>query len=287
MPSPAIHRVEPGFSGLDLCRLEGNLLGTNGLRLDAERSDSTERDPVYRLLLDQLGARQLPLRADEPLRFTLGTDSLVLQPAGFAPERRVFETEFLMTRWRYQVTEEELTKLAASETAELAALTPRGFVRAPVSTAARAAVAGFLKDCASGASRAPSTGPVRAGASDPWIPVNYQEYTSTASGLRFKDEVQGSGMAAKSGDQVSVHYTGWLEDGTKFDSSRDRGQPFEFALGAGSVIRGWDEGVQGMHVGGRRRLVIPPELGYGNRAVGGVIPANATLVFEVELLATR
>jgi FKBP-type peptidyl-prolyl cis-trans isomerase len=111
--------------------------------------------------------------------------------------------------------------------------------------------------------------------------------TTTPSGLQYRDEVEGTGREAKAGDQVSVHYTGTLTDGRKFDSSRDRGQPFEFPLGAGRVIRGWDEGVAGMKVGGRRRLVIPPELGYGPRAVGGVIPANATLVFDVELLGVR
>jgi FKBP-type peptidyl-prolyl cis-trans isomerase FkpA len=113
--------------------------------------------------------------------------------------------------------------------------------------------------------------------------------TTTASGLQFEDITAGSGDEAKAGDQVSVHYTGWLyEDGVagrKFDSSRDRGQPFEFPLAAGHVIRGWDEGVQGMRVGGSRRLVIPAELGYGARGAGGVIPPNATLLFEVELLA--
>jgi FKBP-type peptidyl-prolyl cis-trans isomerase FkpA len=113
--------------------------------------------------------------------------------------------------------------------------------------------------------------------------------TTTASGLQFEDITAGSGDEAKAGDHVSVHYTGWLyEDGVagrKFDSSRDRGQPFEFPLAAGHVIRGWDEGVQGMRVGGSRRLVIPAELGYGARGAGGVIPPNATLLFEVELLA--
>lgn len=110
--------------------------------------------------------------------------------------------------------------------------------------------------------------------------------TTTPSGLQYRDEQVGSGEEARRGDRVSVHYTGTLTDGKKFDSSRDRGQPFEFALGAGTVIRGWDEGVAGMKVGGRRRLVIPPELGYGARAIGP-IPPSSTLVFDVELLGIR
>jgi FKBP-type peptidyl-prolyl cis-trans isomerase FkpA len=116
---------------------------------------------------------------------------------------------------------------------------------------------------------------------------------TTPSGLQYDDTVAGTGATARSGQQVRVHYTGWLHDptaadrrGRKFDSSKDRGQPFAFALGAGQVIGGWDEGVQGMQVGGTRVLLIPPELGYGARGAGGVIPPNATLVFEVELLAT-
>jgi FKBP-type peptidyl-prolyl cis-trans isomerase FkpA len=107
---------------------------------------------------------------------------------------------------------------------------------------------------------------------------------TTSSGLQYTDEQVGNGTVAAKGQKVSVHYTGWLTDGTKFDSSKDRGRPFEFALGAGQVIRGWDEGVAGMKIGGKRRLVIPPELGYGARGAAGVIPPNATLVFEVELL---
>jgi len=113
--------------------------------------------------------------------------------------------------------------------------------------------------------------------------------TTTASGLNYEDPVVGPGDEAKSGDDVSVHYTGWLlyggERGRKFDSSKDRGEPFAFSLGAGQVIRGWDEGVQGMKVGGTRVLTIPPGLAYGARGAGGVIPPNATLIFEVELLA--
>lgn len=109
-----------------------------------------------------------------------------------------------------------------------------------------------------------------------------------ASGLQYRDDVVGTGAEARSGQRVAVHYTGTLHDnGRKFDSSRDRGKPFEFDLGAGEVIRGWDEGVAGMKVGGKRTLVIPAELGYGARGAGGVIPPNATLVFEVELLSTR
>jgi FKBP-type peptidyl-prolyl cis-trans isomerase FkpA len=109
--------------------------------------------------------------------------------------------------------------------------------------------------------------------------------TTTASGLIIDDVVVGTGDAAKAGDQVTVHYTGWLTDGAKFDSSKDRDDPFSFPLGARRVIAGWDEGVQGMQVGGTRKLTIPPLLGYGARGAGGVIPPNATLVFEVELLS--
>jgi FKBP-type peptidyl-prolyl cis-trans isomerase FkpA len=109
--------------------------------------------------------------------------------------------------------------------------------------------------------------------------------------LQIEDTVVGTGAEAQAGQRVRVHYTGWLHDpaaanarGRKFDSSKDRGQPFSFGLGRGEVIRGWDEGVQGMKVGGTRVLTIPPEMGYGARGAGGVIPPNATLVFEVELL---
>jgi FKBP-type peptidyl-prolyl cis-trans isomerase FkpA len=108
--------------------------------------------------------------------------------------------------------------------------------------------------------------------------------TTTPSGLTIEDVTVGSGAVAAAGQKVKVHYTGWLTNGTKFDSSKDRGDPFEFPLGGGRVIKGWDEGVQGMKIGGTRKLTIPPALGYGARGAGGVIPPNATLVFEVELL---
>jgi len=106
----------------------------------------------------------------------------------------------------------------------------------------------------------------------------------TDSGLKYEDLAEGEGDLAEKGKTVSVHYTGWLTDGSKFDSSVDRNQPFSFGLGQGQVIRGWDEGVEGMKVGGKRKLTIPPQLGYGAAGAGGVIPPNATLVFEVELL---
>jgi len=109
----------------------------------------------------------------------------------------------------------------------------------------------------------------------------------TGSGLQIVEIEEGTGPEAKSGQEVSVHYTGWLTNGTKFDSSRDRGGAFKFNLGRGQVIRGWDEGVAGMKVGGRRRLVIPPDLGYGNRGAGAAIPGGSTLLFNVELLGVR
>jgi FKBP-type peptidyl-prolyl cis-trans isomerase FkpA len=108
--------------------------------------------------------------------------------------------------------------------------------------------------------------------------------TTTATGLVIEEVTVGAGDSAGAGQRVTVHYTGWLTDGTKFDSSKDRGDPFVFPLGAQRVIAGWDEGVQGMRVGGVRKLTIPPALGYGARGAGGAIPPNATLVFEVELL---
>jgi len=110
---------------------------------------------------------------------------------------------------------------------------------------------------------------------------------TTPSGLIIEDVTVGQGAAAAAGQKVTVHYTGWLTNGTKFDSSKDRNDPFVFPLGGGRVIKGWDEGVQGMKVGGKRKLTIPPALGYGARGAGSVIPPNATLVFEVELLGVN
>ena len=114
-----------------------------------------------------------------------------------------------------------------------------------------------------------------------------EKIVTTNSGLKYEDIKVGTGATAEKGDTVEVHYTGWLKDGKKFDSSKDRGQPFVFPLGAGRVIKGWDEGVQGMKVGGTRKLIIPPDLGYGARGAGGVIPPNAELTFEVELLKVQ
>lgn len=111
--------------------------------------------------------------------------------------------------------------------------------------------------------------------------------STTSSGLIIEEVVIGAGAEATAGQEVTVHYTGWLAGGQKFDSSKDRDDPFVFSLGKGQVIKGWDEGVQGMKVGGTRKLTIPSALGYGARGAGGAIPPNATLVFEVELLATE
>jgi FKBP-type peptidyl-prolyl cis-trans isomerase len=118
-------------------------------------------------------------------------------------------------------------------------------------------------------------------------PPKGEKVITTKSGLQYVDEQEGTGPEAKAGNTVSVHYTGTLQDGKKFDSSKDRNEPFEFRLGAGMVIKGWDEGVAGMKVGGKRKLIIPADLGYGARGAGGVIPPNAELTFEVELLGIK
>jgi FKBP-type peptidyl-prolyl cis-trans isomerase len=120
----------------------------------------------------------------------------------------------------------------------------------------------------------------------PQIPSSAQTVT-TSSGLRYADLNPGNGDVAKAGQTATVQYTGWLPDGTKFDSSVDRNQPFSFPLGGGQVIKGWDEGVAGMKVGGERLLIVPPNLGYGNRGAGGVIPPCATLIFDVRLLGVK
>lgn len=124
-------------------------------------------------------------------------------------------------------------------------------------------------------------------ASDLMTAENQQDVVTTPSGLQYIEVVEGTGETPKTGQTVIVHYTGTLENGQKFDSSRDRNQPFEFPIGRGRVIKGWDEGLSTMKVGGQRRLIIPPELGYGARGAGGVIPPNATLIFDVELLGVR
>ena len=111
--------------------------------------------------------------------------------------------------------------------------------------------------------------------------------TTTPSGLKYRELVVGTGEEARIGATAIVHYTGWLEDGTKFDSSVDRGTPFEFVIGRGQVIKGWDEGVGSMNVGGKRELIIPADLAYGDRGAGSVIPPGATLKFEVELIGLR
>lgn len=129
----------------------------------------------------------------------------------------------------------------------------------------------------------PSTPPAPAAAATP----TGGKVHKLPSGLQYEDMVVGSGKMAEPGMNVSVHYTGWLTDGTKFDSSLDRNQAFQFQLGAGMVIRGWDEGVKGMRIGGKRKLTIPSDMGYGAQGAGGVIPPNATLVFDVELLDVK
>ncbi|MGK7940013.1 MAG: FKBP-type peptidyl-prolyl cis-trans isomerase [Crocosphaera sp.] len=117
--------------------------------------------------------------------------------------------------------------------------------------------------------------------------MDQENLIKTESGLEYIDITEGNGESPQKGQMVTVHYTGTLENGKKFDSSRDRNQPFSFKIGVGQVIKGWDEGVASMKVGGQRKLIIPPDLGYGARGAGGVIPPNATLVFDVELLGVK
>jgi len=128
---------------------------------------------------------------------------------------------------------------------------------------------------------APST-PAQASGPPP-LPGMIQWHT-TASGLKYADTAVGTGAEPQNGQTVVVHFTGWLADGMQFDSSRDRNKPFGFQLGSRQVIKGWDEGVRGMRVGGKRRLIVPPSLGYGARGIGGLIPPDATLTFDIELL---
>ncbi len=153
----------------------------------------------------------------------------------------------------------------------------RAFLRASASLALSVAVAGATL--------------LAAGAPTPATAQTSGSIMTTASGLKIQDTKVGTGATPKAGQTCVMHYTGWLyQNGTKgkkFDSSVDRGQPFEFQIGRGMVIKGWDEGVASMKVGGKRTLIIPPELGYGARGAGGVIPPNATLIFDVELLAVK
>jgi FKBP-type peptidyl-prolyl cis-trans isomerase len=118
-------------------------------------------------------------------------------------------------------------------------------------------------------------------------PEKVDKYKSTLSGVEYADLKVGDGPVARRGQTVKVHYTGWLTNGKKFDSSVDRKEPFEFRLGAGEVIKGWEDGVEGMKVGGKRQLKIPPQLGYGSRGAAGIIPPNATLIFDIELLGVK
>jgi FKBP-type peptidyl-prolyl cis-trans isomerase len=141
----------------------------------------------------------------------------------------------------------------------------------------------FLVACGGGEPKGDSAG----GAMAAELGIDPASLTRTASGLQYQDVATGTGVEATPGKVAVVHYTGWLTDGTKFDSSRDAGEPFSFPLGEGRVIAGWDEGVAGMKVGGRRKLVIPPDLGYGAEGSPPVIPPASTLVFDVELLEVR
>lgn len=152
-----------------------------------------------------------------------------------------------------------------------------------------------LAGCASNSKSTSTSNPTSTGASAkvttpaPATPAgNAGDQVTLPSGLKYTDNKVGDGALAENGKTVSVHYTGWLMDGTKFDSSLDRGEPFPFQLGSGMVIKGWEEGIKGMRVGGKRTLVIPPDLGYGSRGTpGGPIPPDATLKFDVELMGVK
>ena len=169
-----------------------------------------------------------------------------------------------------------LLAAAACKSAPEAPKTPPAPATAPAAQAQPAAPAAQ-----------PATAPAPAAAQPAAVAAKEatpMEMVTTPSGLKYQEIVVGTGAQPQVGQTVVVHYTGWLTDGKKFDSSVDRGQPFKFVLGRGMVIKGWDEGLSTMKVGGKRKLTIPPELGYGPRGAGGVIPPNATLVFDVELI---
>ncbi len=154
---------------------------------------------------------------------------------------------------------------------------------APAVTPAKATIT----EAAKAAKAAPTTTPTESNGNAPGLPNLTGELKRLPSGLAYIDEVVGAGALPRTGQTVQVHYTGWLTNGQKFDSSRDRGAPFEFPLGAGRVIQGWDVGVATMTVGSKRRLVLPGSLAYGPQGIPGVIPPNATLLFDVELLALK
>jgi peptidylprolyl isomerase len=161
-----------------------------------------------------------------------------------------------------------------------------GYRQRPTATVPVARPAAATQPAAGGTTVASSASETDGNA--PGIPELHGTVQSTGSGLQYVDEKVGDGASPQTRQNVTVHYTGWLTDGKKFDSSRDRGQPFNFAIGTGGVIKGWDEGVASMKIGGKRRLIIPPALGYGAAgAGGGLIPANATLIFDVELIDAR
>ncbi len=163
---------------------------------------------------------------------------------------------------------------------------PAAAAPAPAAESGKPSAAAAAAMAISDAPAAPA-GPVEVPATGPWAQVAADKVTTTSSGLSYAVLTPGKGAEAAPGKMVFMHYTGWLLDGTKFDSSLDRGKPFSFPLGAGRVIPGWDEGVAGMKIGEKRQLRIPPKLGYGARGAGGVIPPGATLVFDVELLDVK